>query len=49
MLNQTNANTDNGQDEELHDILIAISVIAKRLAKKLSGMDADSQTEGVKQ
>ena len=32
-------------DEELHDVLIAISVIAKRLAQKISGNQGKSQEE----
>ena len=32
-------------DEELHDVLIAISVIAKRLAQKISRNQRQSQEE----
>ena len=32
-------------DEELHDVLIAISVIAKRLAQKISKNQRQSQEE----
>lgn len=32
-------------DEELHDVLIAISVIAKHLARKISGNQGKSQEE----
>lgn len=39
------ASTADCQDEELRDVLIAISVVAKRLAKKLE----NQQTKGEKQ
>ena len=39
------AETADRTDEELHDVLIAISVVAKRLAKKLE----DQKIKGDKQ
>ncbi|WP_164468659.1 hypothetical protein [Clostridium botulinum] len=40
----TKCKQDNSLDEELSDVLIAISVISKRLARKLS--QQKSNTEG---
>jgi NTP pyrophosphatase (non-canonical NTP hydrolase) len=39
----TESRQDNGLDEELADVLIAISVISKRLARKLTEQSQQEQ------
>jgi NTP pyrophosphatase (non-canonical NTP hydrolase) len=40
----TESRQDNGLDEELADVLIAISVISKRLARKLTEQSQQEQS-----